>query len=92
VVEDHHFDALFDAYLGDERVRDFMAEHNPAALRETAERFEEARRRGLWRRAEQRGNGVGRGTGRHTGSIVARPSLLRPARPPPAVAHPRAGP
>jgi cobaltochelatase CobN len=49
VVGDHHFDALFDAYLGDERVRGFIAEHNPAALREIAARFDEAVRRGLWR-------------------------------------------
>ena len=42
VVEDHHFDALFDAYLGDEAVRGFIAEHNPAALREIAQRFDEA--------------------------------------------------
>jgi cobaltochelatase CobN len=49
VVEDHHFDALFDAYLADAQVRDFIAEVNPAALRETAERFQEAVRRGLWR-------------------------------------------
>ncbi|MEK0085398.1 cobaltochelatase subunit CobN [Benzoatithermus flavus] len=49
VVEDHHFDALFDAYLQDEEVRDFLARHNPAALREIAERFDEAVARGLWR-------------------------------------------
>ena len=49
MVEDHHFDALFDAYLGDERVRGFIAEANPAALREIAERFPEAIERGLWR-------------------------------------------
>ncbi|MGE3741808.1 MAG: cobaltochelatase subunit CobN, partial [Geminicoccaceae bacterium] len=49
VVEDHHFDALFDAYLADAQVRDFIAEANPAALREIAERFQEAVRRGLWR-------------------------------------------
>jgi cobaltochelatase CobN len=55
VVEDHHFDALYDAYLGDERVRDFIAEANPAALREIAERFQEAVARGLWR---PRGNSV----------------------------------
>ena len=47
-VESHHFDALFDAYLGDEAVRGFIAEHNPAALREIAQRLEEAIRRGLW--------------------------------------------
>jgi cobaltochelatase CobN len=55
VVEDHHFDALYDAYLADERVRDFIAEANPAALREIAERFQEAVARGLWR---PRGNSV----------------------------------
>lgn len=47
-VEHHHFDALFEAYLGDETVRGFIAEHNPAALREIAQRFDEAIRRGLW--------------------------------------------
>ena len=51
VVEDHHFDALYDAYLADERVRAFIAEANPAALREIAERFSEAIERGLWRPA-----------------------------------------
>jgi cobaltochelatase CobN len=47
-VGNHHFDQLFAAYLEDERVRGFMAEVNPAALRETASRFQEAMRRGLW--------------------------------------------
>jgi cobaltochelatase CobN len=47
-VGNHHFDQLFAAYLEDERVRGFMAEANPAALRETVARFEEALRRGLW--------------------------------------------
>jgi cobaltochelatase CobN len=48
VVEDHHFDQLFDAYLADPRVRDFMSENNPAALAETATKFEEAIHRGFW--------------------------------------------
>lgn len=48
-VQDHHFDQLFSAYLEDERVRGFIAEANPAALREIALRFAEAARRGLWR-------------------------------------------
>jgi cobaltochelatase CobN len=48
-VDDAHFDALYDAYIGDEKVRSFMAEHNPAALAETARRFCEAIDRGLWR-------------------------------------------
>jgi cobaltochelatase CobN len=47
-VSNHHFDQLFAAYLEDERVRDFMQKANPAALRETATRFAEAIRRGLW--------------------------------------------
>ena len=47
-VSNHHFDQLFAAYLEDERVREFMREANPAALRETAARFAEAIRRGLW--------------------------------------------
>jgi cobaltochelatase CobN len=49
VVEDNHFEALFDAYLADEVVRGFLAEHNPAALREVAQRFDETVQRGLWR-------------------------------------------
>ena len=48
-VDDAHFDALYDAYLADEAVRDFIAEHNPAALAETSRRFLEAIDRGLWR-------------------------------------------
>jgi cobaltochelatase CobN len=49
VVEDHHFDQLFDAYIGTEEVRDFINEHNPAALKEMAERFGEAIQRNLWK-------------------------------------------
>ena len=48
-VKDHHFDAVFEAYLEDERVRDFLASHNPAALGEMAARLKEAQDRGLWR-------------------------------------------
>ncbi|MGL4240080.1 MAG: cobaltochelatase subunit CobN, partial [Beijerinckiaceae bacterium] len=47
-VKDHHFGQLFDAYLADGKVRAFIAGANPAALREMAERFGEAIRRGLW--------------------------------------------
>jgi cobaltochelatase CobN len=62
-VDDSHFEALYDAYLGDAAVRQFMAAHNPAALAETEARFREAVERGLWRprrnstRAEVVGNG-----------------------------------
>ncbi|MGE5269029.1 MAG: cobaltochelatase subunit CobN [Thiohalocapsa sp.] len=49
VVDDAHFAALYDAYLADAAVRDFVATHNPAALAETRARFAEAIERGLWR-------------------------------------------
>jgi cobaltochelatase CobN len=48
-VQSHHFDLLWRAYLDDDDVRDFIAENNPGALREMAERFDEAIERGLWR-------------------------------------------
>jgi cobaltochelatase CobN len=48
-VDDAHFDALYEAYLGDNAVRDFMLAHNPDALIETRRRFREAIERGLWR-------------------------------------------
>jgi cobaltochelatase CobN len=47
-VQDHHFDQLFDAYIADAGVRDFIADNNPAALAEMAARFREAIDRGLW--------------------------------------------
>jgi len=48
-VDDSHFEALYEAYLGDDAVRQFMAAYNPAALAETRSRFAEAIERGLWR-------------------------------------------
>jgi cobaltochelatase CobN len=48
LVRDHHFDLLYDAYLGDPDTRHFIQVNNPAAAREIAERFSEAIRRGLW--------------------------------------------
>jgi len=48
-VADHHFDAVYEAYLGDDTVRDFIAAHNPAALTEMALRLLEAQDRHLWR-------------------------------------------
>lgn len=47
-VRNHHFDAVEAAFLADAATRDFIAEHNPAALREIAERLDEAIARGLW--------------------------------------------
>jgi cobaltochelatase CobN len=48
-VGDHHFEALYEAYLVDDQVAGFIREANPAAGREMAERFNEAIERGLWR-------------------------------------------
>ncbi len=42
------FDLVFDATLGDDRVRDFMLAANPAAARAAARSFDEALRRDLW--------------------------------------------
>jgi cobaltochelatase CobN len=56
-VRDHHFDAVYDAYLGDARVHDFLQDNNPAAAREIAERLLEAQERNLWK---PRSNTAGR--------------------------------
>jgi cobaltochelatase CobN len=48
-VRDHHFDAVYAAFIEDEDVRQFMADANPAALRETAARLAEALSRGMWK-------------------------------------------
>jgi len=48
-VAGHHFDAVYQAYIGDERVQGFIAENNPAALAEMSARLIEAQDRGLWR-------------------------------------------
>ncbi|WP_350334205.1 cobaltochelatase subunit CobN [Coralliovum pocilloporae] len=47
-VKDHHYDQLFEAYLDDEEVRDFIARENPPALVEMTDRFLEAIDRDLW--------------------------------------------
>ena len=47
-VGDHHFEALYDAYLADDATRAFLAENNAEALRDIAARFHEAIDRGLW--------------------------------------------
>lgn len=48
-VRDHHFDALYGAYLDDPAVNGFLLAHNPEARREIAARFQEAIDRGLWK-------------------------------------------
>ncbi|WP_025899673.1 cobaltochelatase subunit CobN [Sneathiella glossodoripedis] len=47
-VKDHHFDILYDAYICDPEVWDFLKTNNPDALRDILDRFEEAIERGLW--------------------------------------------
>src|SRR5260370_2324930 len=47
-VKDHHFDAVYDAYLDDAEVRRFLEDHNPDTLGEMAERLGEPIDRGLW--------------------------------------------
>ena len=47
-VRDHHFDAVYQAFVADEDVRAFMADKNPEALKEMAGRLLEAQERGLW--------------------------------------------
>jgi cobaltochelatase CobN len=42
------FDLLHDAYVADPNVREFVLRDNPQAAAALAERFEAARRRGLW--------------------------------------------
>lgn len=48
-VSNHHFDAIYDAYIADEKVRDFLQTINPAALKEISARLLEATERQLWR-------------------------------------------
>ena len=47
-VDAHHFKQCFDAYLGDERVRQFLQTHNEDAYKDIINRFEEAINRHLW--------------------------------------------
>ena len=49
MVENHHFDAVYGAFVEADDVRDFMESANPQALRELSERLLEAQARGLWR-------------------------------------------
>ncbi|MFT6105696.1 MAG: cobaltochelatase CobN, partial [Paracoccaceae bacterium] len=47
-VRNHHFDLVEAAFLEDDDTRNFIAQNNPSALREIAERLQEAIDRGLW--------------------------------------------
>ncbi|MFK7902565.1 MAG: cobaltochelatase subunit CobN, partial [Nitratireductor sp.] len=47
-VQNHHFDMVYDAFLADEEVLEFLKDKNPEALKEMADRFLEAQARELW--------------------------------------------
>ncbi|WP_137702681.1 cobaltochelatase subunit CobN [Marimonas lutisalis] len=47
-VKNHHFDMVEAAFLEDDETRQFIADHNAPALREIADRLQEAIDRGLW--------------------------------------------
>ena len=47
-VSPDHFQVLYDATLAQDQVRDFIAQHNPEALKDMAARYLEAIRRGYW--------------------------------------------
>ena len=48
-VKNHHFDAVFEAYIENSEVRDFLEQYNSNALKDIVERLTEAQDRGLWR-------------------------------------------
>jgi len=48
-VKDHHFDAVYQAYIDDVNVRQFFETHNPDALEEMSKRLLDAINRGLWK-------------------------------------------
>jgi len=47
-VRDHHFDAVFDAYVADDDVRGFLRAKNPDALSDILDKLNEAIARELW--------------------------------------------
>ena len=48
LVKDHHFDLLFESYIIDERVNNFIQKYNPDALSDMKKRFLDAIERKLW--------------------------------------------
>ena len=48
MVDEHHFTALYEAYIEDDLVRDFLETANDAAYADMLARFQEAIDRGLW--------------------------------------------
>jgi cobaltochelatase CobN len=53
VVDDFMYRGVTEAYLFDERVRAFIQEKNPWALRDMGERLLEAKQRGLWSEVDE---------------------------------------
>jgi len=47
-VGNHHFEVVYQAYIADKAVHDFMLDKNPAALSESASKLYEAIERGFW--------------------------------------------
>ena len=47
-VAEHHFSALYEAYIEDETVREFLSSANEDAYLDMLDRFDEAIERGLW--------------------------------------------
>ena len=47
-VSSHHYDALYEAYILDEDVLEFLRANNPDALQDMLNKFQEALDRGLW--------------------------------------------
>jgi cobaltochelatase CobN len=47
-VAEHHFSALYEAYIEDETVREFLSSANEDAYLDMLDRFDEAIDRGLW--------------------------------------------
>ena len=47
-VAEHHFSALYEAYIEDGEVRDFLSSANEDAYHDMLDRFDEAIERGLW--------------------------------------------
>jgi cobaltochelatase CobN len=52
-VEDYMYQGVTEAYILDDKVRDFIQQKNPWALRDMSERLLEANQRGLWKTAPQ---------------------------------------
>ncbi len=47
-VRDHHFEAVYQAFVLDDEVRGFLEDKNPAAYRDMTDKLTEAIDRGLW--------------------------------------------